>query len=93
MASNEGHIHWSGLPDESVAFLGQELRLTSERTNMASTANQDPIGAVRIRAIAFPGTGLMLPTEGWQTIPGTAPALEALAGAHYPVGYIRVRQA
>lgn len=93
MASNEGHIHWSGLPSETVNYLGQELQMTSERTNMAQTVKEDPIGAIRIRLLGHANPGLLIPTMGWQAIPGTTPVLEARSDSHYEVGYIRVRQA
>jgi hypothetical protein len=96
MASNEGHIHWSGVPDETINYLGQDLQLTSNVSNMKSTAagpGDDPIGLIRIRALGFGGTGLALPTDdGWELIPGTSPALEARVDANYAIGYIRVRQ-
>ena len=93
MASDEGHIHFSGGPSETINYLGQELELTSERTNMASTATVDPIGTIRIRLLGFANPGLMIPPESWQAIPGTAPVLQARADGHYPMGYIRVRLA
>lgn len=92
MASNEGHIHWSGLSDETVSYLNQELRLTSERSNMA-TVKTDPIGTIRIRLDGHTGEGLALPCDGWQPIPGTSPIMEARADGHYPTGYVRIRQA
>ena len=91
MASNEGHIHWSGLPTETVNYLGQELQLTSEVSN-ATTVKTDPIGTIRIRLVGSLQTGLALPTEGWETIPDTSPLLEARMDGHYPTGYIRIRQ-
>ena len=92
MASNEGHIHWDGTPLSTVNYLGQELELTSERTNM-STATTDPIGTIRIRRLGHANPGLPIPTDSWQAIPGTtAPVLEARGDGHYPIGYIRVRQ-
>lgn len=92
MASDEGHIHWSGLGSETVNYLGQELQLTSERSN-AATIKSDPIGMVRIRLDGHAEAGAALPSDGWQPVPGTAPTLEARADAHYPIGYIRIRQA
>lgn len=92
MASSEGHIHWSGLPDDTIGFLGQELQLTSEVSNM-TTVKVDPAGTVRIRAAGSVLTGLALPTDGWEPVPGTAPVLEARADGHYMVGYIRLRLA
>lgn len=92
MPSNEGHIHWGGSADSTINYLGQELQLTSEVSNMV-TVKTDPIGTIRIRLSGSPQTGLAIPTEGWQTIPGTSPALEARADAGYFVGYIRIRQA
>ena len=92
MPSNEGHIHWDGSADSTVNYLSQELQLTAEVTNV-TTVNADPIGTVRIRLEGFSGTGLAMPTEGWQAIPGTSPGLEARMDPHYPVGFIRVRQA
>lgn len=91
MASNEGHIHWSGSSDETVNYLGQELQLTSEVSN-AITARVDPIGTIRIRLSGSVEAGLALPSEGWGAIPGTLPTLEARADGHYPTGYIRIRQ-
>lgn len=95
MASNEGHIHWSGLGDETVNFLEQELQLTSEVSNMADavTVKLDLIGAIRIRAAGSTQAGLALPTDGWQSIPGTEPELEARADGNYMIGYIRLRLA
>ncbi len=92
MPSNEGHIHFSGSADETVNYLGQELQLTSEVSNMV-TVKQDPIGTIRIRLNGSALTGLALPTDGWQTIPGTSPILEARMDGHYPQGFVRVRQA
>jgi hypothetical protein len=96
MASNEGHIHWSRLADETVNYLGQELRLTSDVSNMAQTnvqaVDDDPIGIIRIRLDGSGVVGLALPTEGWEAIPGTDPVLEARVDANYPSDYIRVRQ-
>lgn len=91
MASSEGHIHWSGIGDETVDFLGQELRLTSEVSN-ATTVKVDPIGMTRIRLNSSVAAGLPIPTDGWRVIPETSPALEARVDGHYPTGYIRVRQ-
>lgn len=92
MASNEGHIHWTGVASDTVSYLSQELQLTSERSNLANQVNSDPIGTVRIRAVGFGGTGLALPTEGWQVIPGTSPILEARVDAFYPADLVRIRQ-
>lgn len=92
MPSNEGHIHWAGSADETVNYLGQELRLTSETSNK-TVANADPIGTIRVRLDGSVITGLALPTDSWQAIPGTAPVLEARMDGYYPVGYIRIRQA
>jgi hypothetical protein len=92
MPSNEGHIHWGGSSDETVNYLGQELQLTSEVSNM-SVVGSDPIGTVRIRLSGSVVTGLSLPSDGWQAVPGTSPVLEARMDGHYPVGYIRIRQA
>jgi hypothetical protein len=52
----------------------------------------DPTGSLRIRETNFVGTGLLLPSDGWQTIPGTSPILEARVDAHYPTGLIRIRR-
>lgn len=92
MPSNEGHIHWDGSANSTVNYLGQELQLASEVSNKA-TVNIDPIGTIRIRLSGSVLTGLPIPTDGWQAIPGTSPILEANAAGHYPVGYIRVRAA
>ena len=92
MPSNEGHIHWTGAPSETVNFLDQELQMTSEATNMLAV-KVDPIGAVRIRAMGHPSSGLFLPTDGWQAVPGSSPTLEARMDGHYPIGYIRLRLA
>lgn len=92
MASNEGHIHWTGVASDTVTYLNQELQLTSERSNLATAVMNDPIGMARIRAVGFSGTGLALPTEGWQVIPGTSPILEARVDAFYPTGLVRIRQ-
>jgi hypothetical protein len=85
MASNEGHIHWSGDLVETVNYLGQDLTI---RPGLKR-------GGVTIR-----GTGettLTLPNSSsaspqWSPIPGTNPVLEARVEPHYPTGYIRVRQ-
>jgi hypothetical protein len=92
MPSDEGHIHWTGAADENVNFLGQELQLTSEVSN-AVTVKADPIGTIRIRARESALTGLPLPTEGWEVVPGTDPVIEARMDGHYPIGYIRLRLA
>jgi hypothetical protein len=97
MASNEGHIHWTGTPNETVTFLNQEIQMTSERTNMSTTL-VDPVGTVRIKASGFANPGVALPNSSaseptWTTIPGTSPALEVRVDGHYPMGYIRIRQA
>lgn len=92
MPSNEGHIHWTGLPDDVISFLDQDLQLTSEVSN-AATVKSDPIGAIRIRAAGSAQAGLFIPTEGWQDIPGTDPVLQARADGHYMIGFIRIRQA
>lgn len=92
MPSNEGHIHWDGSADSTVNYLSQELQLTAEVSNMTTT-NTDPIGTIRIRLSGFGGTGLALPTESWQSVPGTSPVLQARVDGHYPAGYIRIRQA
>lgn len=93
MASNEGHIHWAGSSDETVNYLGQELRLTSAVSNMISAGEGgDPTGTIRIRLNGSSLTGLALPTDGWEPIPDTAPVLEARVDGHYPIGYIRIRQ-
>lgn len=92
MPSNEGHIHWGGSANETVNYLGQELQMTAEVSN-ANQSFVDPIGTVRIRLNGFGGTGLALPTDGWETIPGTSPVLEARVDGHYPLGYVRVRAA
>lgn len=94
MPSSEGHVHWDGSADSTVNYLGQELQLTSEVGNMTvSTVLVDPIGTVRIRLSGSVVTGLALPSDGWEAVPGTAPVLEARQDGRYPVGYIRIRQA
>ncbi len=93
MPSNEGHIHWDGSANSTVNFLGQELQLTAEVSNMANKTNVDPIGTIRIRLSGSSLTGLALPSDGWRVIPDTAPALEARQDGHYPMSYIRIRQA
>jgi len=98
MASNEGHVHWSGVADETIAYLDQELQLTSNVSNVNNVAllavgtGDDPIGLIRIRAVGSVETGLALPTDGWEPIPGTSPVLEARVDANYAIGYIRIRQ-
>lgn len=92
MPSDEGHLHWDGSADSTINYLGQELQLTSEVSNM-SVVTSDPIGTVRIRLSGSVVTGLALPSDGWQPVPGTAPSLEARQDGHYPIGYIRIRQA
>lgn len=92
MASNESHIHWSGSSDETVNYLGQELRM-----QINENAN-DPIGALHIHADGFVGEPLFLPNSTasspvWSTVPGTTPVLQARQDGHYPMGYIRIRQA
>lgn len=92
MPSNEGHVHWSGLAEETISFLDQQLQLTSEISNI-STVKLDPAGTIRIRLAGSGLTGLSLPTDGWQAVPGTNPVLEVRADGHYPIGYIRLRLA
>ena len=92
MPSNEGHIHWAGAPSEDLTYLSQSLTIISEISNMVKTF-VDPEGALRLRATSFSGSGLLLPSEGWQSIPGTNPTLEARMDGYYPTGYIRIRQA
>jgi hypothetical protein len=97
MASNEGHIHWSGSADETVTYLDQELQMTSEVSN-AQIEPEDPIGTVRIRLNGSVETGLALPNSTasapvWSAVPDTLPILEVRVDGHYPVGYIRIRQA
>lgn len=92
MASNEGHIHWSGGNDETVTYLGQELRMQLNENP------EDPIGALHIHAEGFNGTALFLPNSNasapaWTAVPGTAPVLEVRQDGHYPSDYIRIRQA
>lgn len=91
MASNEGHIHWSGSPDETINYLGQDLQLTAEVSNKI-IVKEDPEGTVRIGLVGSGGKGLALPTEGWEAIPGTNPILEARQDGHCPSTYIRIRQ-
>lgn len=92
MPSNEGHIHWDGSADSTINYLGQELQLTAEVSNMV-TVKTDPIGTVRIKLSGFGGTGLGLPSDGWESVPGTSPVLEARVDGNYAIGYIRIRQA
>jgi len=95
MASNEGHVHWSGVADETINYLGQDLQLTSNVSNVKPVSvspGDDPIGTIRIRALGSVETGLALPSDGWELIPGTSPALEARVDANYAIGYIRIRQ-
>lgn len=92
MPSNEGHIHWAGLADDTVSFLDQELQMTSEVSN-AEMVRDDPIGTIRIRAARSVLTGLAIPTDGWEAIPGTDPILQARADGHYMIGFIRLRLA
>lgn len=95
MASNEGHVHWSGVADETISYLDQDLQLTSNASNikpLAVNTGDDPIGTVRIRALGSVETGLALPSDGWEPIPGTVPVLEARVDANYAIGYIRIRQ-
>lgn len=93
MASNEGHIHWTGMDEETVNYLGQELRIMTEKTTA-----EEPDGALHIHADGFGGTPLFLPNSTsqspqWDAIPGTSPVLQARQDGHYPTGYIRIRQA
>lgn len=92
MPSNEGHVHWDGTADSTVNYLGQELQLTAEVSNVV-IVKADPVGTIRIRLSGSSLTGLALPTDGWQAIPGTSPVLEARQDGHYATGYIRIRQA
>jgi hypothetical protein len=93
--SEEGHIHWTGSADDTVTYLGQELQMTSELSNMATTAvaKQDPIGSIRLRVNGSSLTGLRIPTDGWEDVPGSDPVLQARADGYYPIGYIRIRLA
>lgn len=85
MPSNEGHIHWSTSSTTATAnFAEQDLELLPG-------TSEDPEGSVRIRATGDTGPGLHIPTEGWETVPGTSPALEARADANDPMGYVRLR--
>lgn len=86
MPSNEGHIHWDTSDDSTINYLSQELQITANNEG-------DPIGSQRIRLNTHQGTGLYIPTDGWENIPGTSPTLQARSDGFYPVGYIRVRQA
>lgn len=91
MASNEGHIHWTGSMDETVGYLGQQLRL------QVNENPEDPIGALHIHADGFVGTALFLPNSTsaepvWSVVPGTSPVLEVRQDGHYPADYIRIRQ-
>lgn len=92
MPSNEGHIHWDGSADSTVNYLGQELRLTAQVSN-ATVVEVDPIGTIRIGLDGSVLAGLALPSDGWATIPGTSPVLEARMEGHCPTGYIRIRLA
>lgn len=87
MPSNEGHIHWNSLAVQiEVNYAGQDLELI--RGNP-----EDPEGSVRIRAVGSSTTGLHIPTEGWEAVPGTSPVLEARADSIDPLGYLRLRVA
>lgn len=92
MPSDEGHFHWDGSPSSTVNVLNQELLLTAEVSNIV-TVGSDPRGTIKIRQQGFVGTPLNLPTDGWQTIPGTSPVIEARVDGHYAIGYIRIRHA
>jgi hypothetical protein len=88
MASNEGHIHWSGDLSETINYLGQDLLIEMSEKR----------GGTTVRASSPPGPSLSLPNSSsaspsWDTVPGTAPALEVRVEPHYPAGYIRIRQA
>lgn len=85
MPSNEAHLHFQGV-NETQNFLGQDLDLTTNNEG-------DPQGAIRIRAEGYQSPGLYLPSDGWESVPGTSPGLEARMDGHYAVDYIRVRQA
>lgn len=92
MASNEGHIHWSGGLFEQITYLGQELLVE------LNTDPNDPIGGLNIVAAGFVGEPLFLPNSTdldpvWTAVPGTTPVLEVRQDGHYQVGYIRIRQA
>lgn len=92
MASNEGHIHWTGAMLDEQAYLGQSLTIS------AAQETGDPIGTIRIMATGFAGTGLVLPNSThtepvWSPIPGTSPVLEVRQDGHYQANFIRIRQA
>lgn len=91
MASNEGHIHWTGAPVEEQAYLGQSLTVS------AIPETGDPIGAIRIKATGYVGSGVFLPNSShdapvWSVVPGTAPVLEVRQDGHYRGNFIRIRQ-
>lgn len=92
MASDEGHIHWTGAPVEEQSYLGQSLNLSG------IPEEGDPIGGVRVKATGYIGVGLFLPNSTheepvWSPIPGTAPTLEVRQDGHYRGNFIRVRLA
>lgn len=87
MPSNEGHVHWASLVRATtVNFANQDLELTIGREG-------DPEGCVRVRALGSDAEGLHIPTDGWEAVPGTSPALEARSDANDPIGFLRLREA
>jgi hypothetical protein len=92
MAIEETHIHWDGSAVSTLTVAGQELELTAEVSN-AVIVHVDPIGTIRVRLNGSILTGLAIPTNGWEVIPGTSPVLEANSGGFYTTGYIRIREA
>lgn len=85
MPSSEGHVHWSAhATSAEVGFAEQALEIYSGN-------GADPQGSMRVRAVGEPGEGLHIPTEGWESVPGTSPTLEARADAIDPIGYLRLR--
>jgi hypothetical protein len=86
----ETHIHWTGIPDETVEAFDQILRIR------ISTNPEDPLGTLLISADGFNESSLPLPNSistepAWTAVPGTSPILEIRQDWHYPQDYIRVR--
>lgn len=84
------HIHWPGLVDATITYADQDLLITVDEFP------DDPIGTLRIKAVAHVGTGVTLPnstaTSGvWTAVPGTSPTLEVRQDGHFSPDYIEIR--
>ena len=86
------HIHWPGMVDATVTYLGQDLLITVDEVV------GDPIGTLRIKAASHVGLGITLPNSTktsvtWTAVPGTNPVLEVRQDGYFDQDYIEIRQA